>query len=100
MQKDVTFVSLTHNQLGYNMTYNLKYYVDSDALPPDIDIDKSVLVKEKVVGMTNDQLVNRGLVDIGEQMQNEIDNFKKVQTALGVVDFAAKEFLLEGALNG
>lgn len=100
MQKKITFVGLTHNSLGFNMTFNMKYYVVDDQSPADIDIDKSVIVKGNVDGMTPDQVVNRELPKLAELFQVEINDFKKVKAALIAVTFADKESLLEGALNG
>ncbi len=100
MVKNVTFKGLAPHNLGYLLTYNLKYYKDTDASPPDLDIDKSTVLKEAAPGLTNDQIVNRGLIKIGKAMQKEINDFKRAETAKSLIDFASKATLVEDSLDG
>ena len=97
------FVGLSPSGIGYRMSYGLKYWSGAKTETDPVDIDKnySTWVKPPYENVTVAALVNRGLIDIGKQMQADIDDVKKINTALGMVDFPGdKNTALQGGLDG
>jgi len=101
---ETPFIGITFNG-RYTMTFGLQVWETTGEPPvkdgdPVIDTQMSVPVKSDIAGKTPDQLVNRGLQQLGPKMQDEIDNYNKCKQALAAVDFAAKALALAGGLNG
>lgn len=69
---------------------------DPEADDPIINVVKNSYVKGRVEGLSLQQLVNRAMTDIGNQMQLEIDDYLYEQSVLDLVD----ESQIENALTG
>ena len=84
---------------GGRLSINLKCWeaeADTEVDDPVIDVNKSSVIKRGVAGLTLQQLVNRATTDIGEQFQDEIDEYKQGQTVGGMVNINALQNGLVG----
>ncbi len=77
---------------------------DKETDTPVIDVSKSAFIKGAVERLTTNQLYNRGLMDIGKQMQDEIRKYNRMITRLANADPPInppnKNAILKGGLDG
>ena len=97
------FVSITPSQSGATLTFQLKLWPDGADVGSDTPIEDkayTAYIKGSVEGLTVDQLINRGLKEVGDSIQTSIIRWNKFLSRTDSIDWAAKNTLLEAGLNG
>lgn len=99
LQKDVDEKTATRKGAGGTLSMRLRCWpeaADPQADDPVINVTKESYVKGNVEGLSPQQLINRAMLDIGNQMQEKINDYLFEQGVLDLVD----EQLIEDQLTG